>query len=90
MNQQDIWQWCQHNNWTEPRQLSDGNWVAFPPGGVIETPLPIEEKVIVETSTNRLQNLLDGLVLIVATIIVGAIALVISPLFIAHKIRRGK
>lgn len=82
MDRQYIQEWCQQNNWTEPRLLNNETWVAFPPGGVIETPLPMEAELATEPRVNYLLNIVDGLVLITATIIVGVIALIISPLFL--------
>lgn len=87
MNENQIKKWCQQNNWEEPRQLGNGIWVAFPPGGVIETPLPIEFS---EPMINRVQNILNALILIIAAIIVGAIALIFSPFFLAARISRHK
>ena len=34
--------WCSQNGWTELRKLDNGIWVAFPPSGIIETPLPYQ------------------------------------------------
>lgn len=86
-----IQRWCQQNNWTEARQLENGIWVAFPPGGVIETPLPNQsESSQVQLSNNRIQNVLDAIFLVVIAVVVGAIALIISPCFIAPIISRYK
>jgi len=87
MKEYEIKKWCQQNNWDEPRQLNNGTWVAFPPGGVIETPLPIE---FGEPMINRVQDALNALVLIIAGLIVGAIALIFSPFFFATRISRHK
>ena len=82
-------QWCKQNNWTKPRQLQDGIWVAFPPGGVIETPLPDQSaKSEVQPKTIQIRDLVDGIVMVAAMIFVGAIALVVSPFFIAANINR--
>ena len=40
MNSKQARQWCEQNSWTELRQLANGIWVAFPPGGVMENPFP--------------------------------------------------
>jgi hypothetical protein len=87
-----IKQWCIKNGWTEPRQLEDGLWVAFPPGGFIETPLPDHHQKKLFTKVNYLENLLAASLLILATIFVSAIAILISPLFINPLVkyyRRG-
>ncbi len=89
MTEYEIRQWCRKNNWDEPRQLADGNWVAFPPGGVIETPLPIKFSRS-RSSINWIQDGFNSVILIIAAIIVGAIALIISPFFLAGKISRQK
>ena len=82
-------QWCKQNNWTRPRQLQDGIWVAFPPGGVIETPLPDQSaKSEVRPKNIQIQDLVDGIGMVAAMLVVGAIALVISPFFIAANINR--
>ncbi|WP_019507535.1 hypothetical protein [Pleurocapsa sp. PCC 7319] len=84
-------QWCARNNWTEPRQLQDGVWVAFPPGGIIEAPLPHQSaKSKVQPKSIHIRDFVDGMVMIIGMIIVGVIALVISPLFIAPNINRVK
>jgi hypothetical protein len=76
-------QWCQVNGWTELRQLENGLWVAFPPGGFIETPLPNQ---IVQNRTSGKVSLrkhtIDTILLILSVLLVGAIAIAISPCFI--------
>ena len=92
MAKQNIYQWCEQNNWTEPRQLADGIWVAFPPGGVIETPLPLSplsQQATVSIS-NRMLDIVYSLVLVIATIVIGAIALIMSPLFLASIVYRSQ
>ena len=81
-----VWQWCQKNNWTEPRQLDTGDWVAFPPGGFIETPLPQDIKS--SASSDRFLDVLSALVLITSGLIVALISIAISPLFLAAIVRR--
>lgn len=84
-------QWCQKNDWTELRQLENGIWVAFPPGGVIETPLPHQpEKYEAQFKTNRVQDIVNGAILIVAAVAVGAIALIMSPYFLLSMMSRYK
>lgn len=89
-NQQHVYEWCLANNWTEPRKLNNGAWVAFPPGGVIETPLPIKPQLPSESRVNPLLNLVYALILIFALLIVGAISILISPLFLASIVRRHR
>lgn len=77
------YEWCQRNGWTDVRQIENSIWVAFPPGGVIETPLPEQfESTIIDYKTNKLQNLVDIFILITITIFAGIIVIIISPLFI--------
>lgn len=90
MAKQNIHRWCQQNNWTEPRQLTNGLWVAFPPGGVIETPLPQFSPLTAESTPNYLQDIIYGLVLVMAALIIGAIALIISPLFLINMVNRSR
>ena len=80
MAKQNIHQWCKQNNWTEPRRLPNGLWVAFPPGGVIETPLPQFSSQPIESTSTQLQDIIYSLVLVMAALVIGAIALVVSPL----------
>lgn len=81
----DIEQWCQKHNWTEPRQLQIGIWVAFPPGGVIETPIPLQPK---PAKTQARTYIVDLLITIVITLVVLAIAIIMSPCFIEPIIKR--
>lgn len=84
-------QWCKKNNWTELRKLENGIWVAFPPGGLIETPLPDQpEKYEVQFKTNRFQDIVNGAILIVAAVGLGAIALIMSPYFLLSMMSRYK
>jgi hypothetical protein len=76
-------QWCQVNQWTELRQLENGLWVAFPPGGFIETPLP--NQVIQGETSGKFslrKHQIDAVLLILSVLFVGTIAIIISPCFI--------
>ncbi|MEL6930774.1 MAG: hypothetical protein AAFO95_19395 [Cyanobacteria bacterium J06600_6] len=86
MRKHSIDKWCKQNNWSEPRQLESGNWVAFPPGGAIETPLPSTANI----NSSYLQDLIYGLILVFAIAIVGAVSLIISPLFLTAIIQRHR
>lgn len=90
MNRNKIENWCKQNNWSEPRQLESGSWVAFPPGGIIENPLPLRAKLIAQTKNNSLLDLVYGLIATVAGIIVATIALIISPLFLPIVIQKHR
>jgi hypothetical protein len=80
--------WCQANGWTEARQLEDGIWVAFPPGGFIETPLPHQfPQAETEYKVSLFTTILDSLVLIFLVLLGGAIAIVIFPFFMIQIIR---
>ena len=85
MTDLEIQRWCQEHGWTEPRQLEIGIWVAFPPGGVMETPLPSQ---IQKPKAQPLQDLLDLAMVAIATIAMLAIAILISPLFVKPLIER--
>ena len=89
MKSSEVERWCLDNNWTEPRQLELGIWVAFPPGGVIETPLPFQVK---QPKPKIIDNIVDFFLLAIATAIVFAIAIILSPCFIEPIInnRRNK
>lgn len=90
MNRRDLEKWCQQNNWSELRQLESGLWVAFPPGGLIEMPLPAAAKKAAQTSGFQGEKFLYGLILIIAGAVVTAIALIISPLFLPVIIQKHK
>ena len=81
MNRAEIWHWCNERGWTEPRQLNDGIWVAFPPNGLIETVLPNECQQQIYDKKNNFQTFLKGILLIIVACFVGSIAVAISPLF---------
>ena len=91
-SQQRVRRWCRENNWTKPRQISTGDWVACPPGSSISIPLPYNlEKT--PTYGDRLVDLLSPLILILSGLAVGLISLAISPLFfraVARRQRQGK
>ena len=88
-NQSRIARWCKQNNWTELRQLNSGDWVAFPPGGVIETPLP-ESIQSPPTANSPLTDIAYGLILFIIAIALALISILISPLFWASRIRTRK
>lgn len=81
----EIERWCQEHNWAEPRQLEVGIWVAFPPGGVIETPIPIQSDPL---KNQPLEYIADLILLIIVTFAVLAIAIIMSPCFIEPMINR--
>ena len=85
MTEREIISWCKSNGWTEPRQLEIGIWVAFPPGGVIETPLPSQ---VQKPKARILQNVVDLAIVAIATFAMLVITIAISPLFIKPLIRR--
>lgn len=86
MNRKKVWRWCEKNNWTEPRQLNTGDWVAFPPGGLIEMPLP--QEIQFSASNSLLLDTLSAFVLIMSGLVLAVISIAISPLFLAGIIRR--
>ena len=72
------YEWCKQNGWTDVRQIENSIWVAFPPGGVIETPLPKQfESTVIDCKTNKLQNFVDIFILIAITIFTGIIVIFI-------------
>ncbi len=80
--------WCQEHGWTEPRQLEDGLWVAFPPAGVIETPLPNQlESQELSSKNDKIQDILDLAVLSIITLTMSAIALLMFPFLVAPLIK---
>ena len=85
-NKQIVVSWCQINNWTEPRQLENGIWVAFPPNGVIETPIPCQTFSSPKNEKFPVTTFLNALLLLLCAIVVGAIAVCITPYFGLRKI----
>lgn len=80
--EQAVDSWCNSNNWTEPRKLSSGIWVAFPPNGVIETPIPIQNFCSRRTKAYFfLTTLLSGLLLLICALPVVLLAICITPYF---------
>ncbi|MEO1669261.1 MAG: hypothetical protein AAFR77_00530 [Cyanobacteria bacterium J06631_2] len=89
MDRQKAQKWCQQNNWTELR-LSQGNWVAFPPGETRVTPLPDSLQFGSKSRMNLLLDLAQASILLTTAILVGAIAVLISPFFRSSLIKRHK
>lgn len=85
MTEQEIERWCQTRGWTEPRQLEIGIWVAFPPHGVIETPLPSQ---VQKPKANPLRDLVDFLLLGTVAIAMLIVAIIMCPLFIEPIVKR--
>ena len=79
--------WCKKNSWTEPRRLDVGIWVAFPPGGVIETPLPLQ---VQKPKTKVLQSIIDTILLVLITAAMLAIVILMSPCFLQPLINRHR
>jgi hypothetical protein len=82
-------QWCKVNGWTELRQLENGLWVAFPPGGFIETPLP--NQIIANRSRGQFsfwQHTIDTVLMVLLMLLLGIIAIVISPCFILPLMKK--
>ena len=87
MKDTEVERWCQVNNWTEPRQLELGIWVAFPPGGVIETPLPLQ---LQKSKPRPIEDILDVFLLAIVSTIVFAVAIIMSPCFIEPIVSRRR
>lgn len=87
MNDSEAEQWCRQNNWTEPRQLELGIWVAFPPGGYIETPLPQQAQ---KSKVKPVEYFLDLALVVIVSATMLAIAIIMSPFFIEPIINRRR
>jgi hypothetical protein len=87
MSDNEVEKWCYDHNWTEPRLLELGIWVAFPPGGVIETPLPMQ---VQKPKAKSIENILDFVLLAIITTTLIAIAIIISPCFIEPIVNRRR
>lgn len=78
--------WCQNNNWTEPRQLENGIWVAFPPNGVIETPIPSQTFCSPKPKKSLTVTIFfSAVLLLLCAICVGMVAVCITPYFWLKK-----
>lgn len=84
-NKQTVVSWCQINNWTEPRQLENGIWVAFPPNGFIETPIPCQTFSSPKNEEFSVITFLNALLLLLCAIVVAMIAVCITPYFWLKK-----
>ena len=83
--------WCKKKGWSEPRKLENDIWVAFPPGGVIETPLPNQfSRIESQAKTNIVQVVLETTLLLLAVVVVGMITLIVSPYFLFPIIKKHK
>ncbi len=87
MSDSEAEQWCQQNNWTEPRQLELGIWVAFPPGGFIETPLPMQGQ---RSKAKPVEYLLEMVLVAIVSAAMIAIAVIMSPCFIEPIVNRRR
>lgn len=78
--------WCQNNNWTEPRQLENGIWVAFPPNGVIETPIPRQTFCSPKHKKSlTVAIFFSAILLLLCAVGVGMVAVLITPYFWLKK-----
>ena len=79
--------WCQANNWTEPREIENGLWVAFPPGGVIENIIPNQSLSLEKNKKfSAITWLLYAPLLLICMLLVAFASICITPLFF----RRGR
>lgn len=74
---------------TELRMIRE-NWTTFPPGKNRATPLPDGSPFGKKSRINPLVDLMQRLILLIASILVGAIAILISPFFYSSLIKRHK
>ena len=81
MKRNKVEKWCSQEGWTEPRKLDNDIWVAFPPGGAIETPLP-EQAYIHLKWFSLIETILGGMLLLLSMMVVGVMAVCISPCFL--------
>jgi len=77
--------WCQNHDWTELRRLELGIWVGFPPGGVMETPLPLQMQRL---PNKPIEYIFDFTFMALVTATVFGISLIISLCFIEPIIDR--
>ncbi|MGF1481075.1 MAG: hypothetical protein ACFB4I_16590 [Cyanophyceae cyanobacterium] len=80
MNKEQVSVWCREHRWTKPRQIED-IWVAFPPNGVIETPIPDSRPSSSDFKFFDAVYLLYTLILLIIVLAVGVAATCITPYF---------
>lgn len=79
--------WCQANNWTEPREIENGLWVGFPPGGVIENIIPNQSLSLEKNKIFAVTSwFLFALLLLFCTILVAFASICITPIFFLKRI----
>lgn len=80
--------WCEQHGWTEPRQLENGLWVAFPPAGDIEMPLPNQlDLTAIEYKDRRMQAVFDLILIGIITVLTAIITLLMLPFWIVPLIK---
>ena len=90
MNSKQARQWCEQNSWTELRQLENGIWVAFPPGGVMETPLPQQQnRPPIQVKASTMENLLAGTLLLTSSFVIALVSLAIAPWFSIYASKKN-
>lgn len=84
---EQIIHWCKIHNWSEPRKLKSGIWVAFPPQGVIETPIPNQKKFarnfIKSKQLFDITTVFNLLLLLLCVLSVVFATVLITPCFLA-------
>ena len=88
MIEKKIIAWCRANNWTEPRQIENGLWVAFPPNGVIENIIP-NQSLSSEKNKNffALTWFFYAPLLLVCMVLIAFASICITPLFFLNIIK---
>ena len=75
--------WCLANNWTEPREIENGLWVGFPPGGVIENIIPNQSLSLEKNKSFSavISWFLSALLLLLCVFLVTFASICITPIF---------
>jgi hypothetical protein len=91
MNANEIEQWCQEKGWTQARQLDNGMWVAFPPGGFIENIIPYPTKSATpKIQISWIEIAGEYTVLLISAILVAIIAIIVAPYFLLARFFQGR
>jgi hypothetical protein len=86
MNSQEIDKWCQQQGWTEPRQLDDGTWVAFPPCGAIENIIPFRPtSTTIQRPIDWLEMMQEYTILLISAVVVAIFTVCLAPYFFVAK-----
>ena len=84
-DRQKIVAWCRANNWTEPREIENGLWVGFPPGGAIENIIPNQSLSLEKNKIPVVTWFLYAPLLLICILLVGFVSICLTPIFLFKR-----